>query len=40
VHYSAIRAGGLRSLQEGQAVRFEVAKGPKAGRLRTFSQSG
>jgi CspA family cold shock protein len=29
VHYSAIQAGGLRSLQEGQAVRFEVTKGPK-----------
>jgi cold shock protein len=42
VHDSAIQAGGLRSLQEGQAIRFEVTKGPRgqrAGRLRTFSQS-
>jgi cold shock protein len=29
VHFSAIQAGGFRSLQEGQAVQFEVAKGPK-----------
>src|SRR6185437_1974996 len=29
VHYSAIQAGGFRSLQEGQAVQFNVVKGPK-----------
>jgi CspA family cold shock protein len=29
VHFSAIQAGGFRSLQEGQAVQFDVAKGPK-----------
>lgn len=29
VHSSAIQAGGFRSLQEGQAVEFEVTKGPK-----------
>jgi CspA family cold shock protein len=29
VHYSAIQAGGFRSLQEGQAVQFSVVKGPK-----------
>ena len=29
VHFSAIRSNGFRSLQEGQAVQFEVAKGPK-----------
>jgi cold shock protein len=29
VHFSAIRSNGFRSLQEGQAVEFEVAKGPK-----------
>jgi cold shock protein len=29
VHFSAIQAGGFRSLQEGQAVRFDVTKGPK-----------
>jgi cold shock CspA family protein len=26
VHFSAIQAGGFRSLQEGQAVQFEVTK--------------
>jgi CspA family cold shock protein len=29
VHFSAIQAGGFRSLQEGQRVQFEVTKGPK-----------
>jgi len=29
VHFSAIQAGGFRSLQEGQTVEFEVTKGPK-----------
>ena len=29
VHYSAIQNEGFRSLSEGQAVRFEVEKGPK-----------
>jgi cold shock protein len=29
VHFSAIQAGGFKSLQEGQAVRFDVTKGPK-----------
>jgi len=29
VHFSAIQAGGFRSLQEGQLVQFEVTKGPK-----------
>ena len=29
VHYSAIQAGGFRSLQEGQTVQFNVIKGPK-----------
>jgi cold shock protein len=30
VHYSAIQNnGGFRSLQEGQAVQFNVVKGPK-----------
>ena len=28
VHHSAIKSGG-RSLQEGQAVQFDVVKGPK-----------
>jgi CspA family cold shock protein len=29
VHYSAIQAEGYRTLAEGQAVEFEVRKGPK-----------
>jgi CspA family cold shock protein len=29
VHFSAIQAGGFKSLQEGQAVQFDVVKGPK-----------
>jgi CspA family cold shock protein len=29
VHYSAIDAGGFRSLEEGQVVEFEVTQGPK-----------
>jgi cold shock protein len=29
VHFSAIQSEGFRSLQEGQAVQFDVVKGPK-----------
>ncbi|GAA2663774.1 cold-shock protein [Streptomyces noursei] len=29
VHYSAINAGGFRSLEENQAVTFDVTQGPK-----------
>jgi CspA family cold shock protein len=29
VHFSAIQAEGYKSLNEGQAVEFEVGKGPK-----------
>jgi CspA family cold shock protein len=29
VHHSSIQADGYRSLSEGQAVEFEVTKGPK-----------
>jgi CspA family cold shock protein len=29
VHFSAIQANGFKSLQEGQAVTFNVVKGPK-----------
>ena len=28
VHHTAIQANGFRSLQEGQAVQFNVVKGP------------
>lgn len=29
VHFSAIQMEGYKSLEEGQAVEFEVTKGPK-----------
>ena len=29
VHFSAIQGSGYRSLEEGQAVEFEVTSGPK-----------
>ncbi len=29
VHFSAIRAEGFKSLQEGERVEFEVTQGPK-----------
>jgi CspA family cold shock protein len=29
VHFSAINGGGFRTLSEGQAVSFEVERGPK-----------
>ena len=29
VHFSAIKGDGFRTLAEGQAVRFEVVRGPK-----------
>ena len=39
VHFSAIQAGGFRSLQEGQTVQFDVTKGPKASRQKTSDLS-
>ncbi|PFG42834.1 putative cold-shock DNA-binding protein [Isoptericola jiangsuensis] len=29
VHYSAIQSQGYRTLEEGQAVEFEITQGPK-----------
>jgi len=29
VHHSAIQGNGYKSLEEGQAVEFEIVKGPK-----------
>jgi CspA family cold shock protein len=29
VHFSAIKSSGFKSLSEGQAVQFDVVKGPK-----------
>src|SRR2546422_2283888 len=39
VHFSAIQAGGFRSLQEGQSIEFDVPRGPKASRRKTFDLS-
>ncbi len=39
VHFSAIQADGYRSLEEGQAVEFEVgqgSKGPQADQVRAI----
>ena len=41
VHYSAIEAGGYRSLEEGQTVEFDVTegqKGPQAAKVRLVEQ--
>jgi len=38
-HFSSIQGNGFRSLQEGQAVQFEVVKGRRAGSPRTFGFS-
>jgi CspA family cold shock protein len=40
VHFSAIQAGGYRSLEEGQAVEFDIAegaKGPQATNVRAVA---
>ena len=34
-HFSAINAGGFRSLEENQRVEFKTQDGPKGPRLRT-----
>ena len=39
VHFSAIQMDGYKSLNEGQAVEFEVTKGPRAFRQRTLPAS-
>ena len=40
VHHSEIQAEGFRSLQEGQAVEYEIVqdtKGPKATKVKTLA---
>jgi len=37
VHFSAIQAGGFKSLAEGQAVSFEVENGPKGPQAKSVS---
>ena len=38
VHFNAIQAQGFKSLAEGDKVEFEVTKGPKGSRPRTFGR--
>jgi CspA family cold shock protein len=40
VHYSAINGGGYRTLEEGQAVEFEVTKGPKGDQAQNVTLLG
>ncbi|AXI79007.1 cold-shock protein [Peterkaempfera bronchialis] len=37
VHYSAINANGFRSLEENQAVSFDVTQGPKGPQAENVS---
>ena len=39
VHYSAINANGFRSLEENQAVTFDVTQGPKGPQAENVSPS-
>ena len=36
VHHTAIQMNGYRSLEEGQAVEFELKEGPKGSRRSTY----
>jgi CspA family cold shock protein len=40
VHYSAINGAGDRTLEEGQAVEFEVTKGPKGDQAQNVTLMG
>ena len=40
VHYSAINGGGYHTLEEGQAVEFEVTKGPKGDQAQNVTLMG
>ena len=40
VHYSAINGAGYRTLEEGQAVEFEVTKGPKGDQAQNVTLMG
>jgi CspA family cold shock protein len=40
VHFSAIQAGGYRSLDEGARVEFEVTNGPKGLQASNVSAAG
>jgi CspA family cold shock protein len=40
VNYSAINGAGYRTLEEGQAVEFEVTKGPKGDQAQNVTLMG
>jgi CspA family cold shock protein len=40
VHYSAIVGDGYRTLQEGEAVEFEIVQGPKGPQASDVKKSG
>ncbi len=40
VHYSAINGSGYRTLEEGQAVEFEVTRGPKGDQAQNVTLLG
>jgi CspA family cold shock protein len=40
VHYSAINANGFRSLEENQAVSFDVTQGPKGPQAENVTAIG
>ena len=39
-HYSQINSGGLKTLEEGQKVSFEVAQGPKGPQAENITVIG
>ena len=39
VHYSEIQGDGYKSLEEGQAVEFEVAEGPKGEQAKNVTKA-
>jgi CspA family cold shock protein len=40
VHYSAIQGNGFRTLEEGQAVEFEIVDGPKGPQAGNVNKAG
>jgi CspA family cold shock protein len=40
VHFSAIAAEGYKSLQEGDAVEFEIGEGPKGPQANNVKKAG
>ena len=40
VHFSAIQSDGYKTLNEGQAVEFEITDGPKGPQVTSWSNAG